>query len=257
MTDQTHKAEQFQALHIPGKPLILFNIWDPGSAKAVAAAGAPALATGSWSVANANGFADGEDLPLSTAIDNLRRIVKATDLPVTVDLESGYGETPAKVGETVSQAIEAGAIGCNLEDSFPADGTLREAADQADRVRSARRAADAANIPFFINARTDVFFQRTGEPHNAAMIDAVMARASLYAKAGASGLFVPGLADIALIERLARMSPLPLNIMAGAKTPPLSELARSGVARVSHGPGPYLLAMKALEEAARSAMSGA
>lgn len=253
MTDQARKAKQFQALHSPGKPLILFNIWDAGSAKAVAASGARAIATGSWSVANANGFADGEDLPLSAVIDNLRRIVKATDLPVTVDLESGYGETPAQVAETISRAIEAGAIGCNLEDSYPADGTLRPAADQTERIRAARQAADKANISFFINARTDVFFQRTAEPHDEALADAALARGRAYAEAGASGFFVPGLANIALIQRVAGASPLPLNIMVGAKTPPASELARAGVARVSHGPGPYLLAMKALEEAARSA----
>src|SRR5260370_34485874 len=94
MTDQTHKAEHFRALHIPGKPLQLFNIWDAGSAKAVAAAGAEAIATSSWSVANANGFSDGEWIPLALAIDNLRRIVGATDLPGTVDLASGCGDTP-------------------------------------------------------------------------------------------------------------------------------------------------------------------
>lgn len=253
MTDQTRKADQFQALHVRGKPLILFNIWDAGSAKAVAAAGARALATGSWSVANANGFADGEHLPLATAIDNLRRIVKVTDLPVTVDLESGYGATPAEVGETVGQAIAAGAIGCNLEDSFPADGTLRPTADQAERIRAVRRAADAARIPFFINARTDVFFQRDSELHDDAMVDAALERGRAYAQAGASGLFVPGLDRIALIKRVAGASPLPVNIMIGSKSPPVSELAQSGVARVSHGPGPYLLAMKALEEAARGA----
>jgi 2-methylisocitrate lyase-like PEP mutase family enzyme len=254
MNDQTRKAEQFQALHIRGKPLILFNIWDAGSAKAVAAAGAQAIATGSWSVANANGSKDGEHFPLAASIDNLRRIVKATELPVTVDLESGYGETAAKVGETVSMAIDAGAIGCNLEDSFPTDGTLRPTADQAHRIRSARQAADAANIRFFINARTDIFFQHPAETHDDAMIDAAIDRARSYAEAGASGLFVPGLDKIALIDRLAGSSPLPLNIMVSTTTPSRDELARSGVARLSHGPGPYLLAMKALEEAARRAI---
>lgn len=255
MNDQIRKAEQFQTLHIPGKPLILFNIWDAGSARAVAASGAPAIATGSWSVAKANGSEDGEHFPLAAVIDNLRRIVKASDLPVTVDLESGYGDTPEKVGETVSMAIDAGAIGCNLEDSFPADGTLRPVADQAERIRSARRAADAAHIPFFINARTDIFFQHPAEAHDDAMIDAAIDRGRAYAQAGASGLFAPGLDKIALINRLAGASPLPLNIMASATTPPRDELARSGVARLSHGPGPYLLAMKALEEAARRAIA--
>src|SRR5437016_391588 len=126
MANQARKAEQFRALHIPGKPLILFNIWDAGSAKAVANGGAKALATSSWSVANANGFSDGEQTPLNFAIENLRRIVVATDLPLTADLESGYGDSPEVVGETVRLAIEAGAIGCNLEDSFPANGELRK-----------------------------------------------------------------------------------------------------------------------------------
>jgi 2-methylisocitrate lyase-like PEP mutase family enzyme len=252
MTVQAQKAEQFRMLHIPGKPLILFNIWDAGSATAVVTAGAKALATGSWSVANANGFADGEHTPISFAIENLRRIVGATDLPVTVDLESGYGDSPEAVGETVAQAIDAGAAGCNLEDSFPTNGKLRATVDQAARIRRARQTADAANIQFFINARTDIFFQVPADQRNDAMIADAIDRAHAYAEAGADGLFAPGLVDIALIGRLAKASPLPLNIMVGDTTPPVRSLAEHGVARVSHGPGPYLMAMKALEEAARA-----
>src|SRR3981081_806690 len=146
MGDQARKAEQFRVLHIPGKPLVLFNIWDAGSAKAVATGGAKAIATSSWSVANTNGLADGEPIPLALAIDNLRRIVGATDLPVTIDLESGYGDASEVVGETSALAIAAGAIGCNLEDSFPANGKLRETVDQAERIRRARQTTDAANI---------------------------------------------------------------------------------------------------------------
>jgi 2-methylisocitrate lyase-like PEP mutase family enzyme len=139
MTDQRRKAEHFRALHIPGKPLPLFNIWDVGSAKAVAAAGAEAIATSSWSVANANGFSDGEQTPLALAIENLRRIAGATDLSVTIDLESAYGDTPGVTAETIGLAIEAGAVGCNLEDSFPANGKLRETVNQCERIRSGRR----------------------------------------------------------------------------------------------------------------------
>jgi 2-methylisocitrate lyase-like PEP mutase family enzyme len=253
MTDQTRKVEQFRALHIPGKPLVLFNIWDAGGAKAVATGGAKAIATGSWSVANANGFADGERIPLALAIDNLRRIVGATDLPVTIDLESGYGDSPEVVGQTIALAIDAGAVGCNLEDSFPANGKLRETVDQADRIRCARQTADAAKIRFFINARTDVFFQRPPEQHDDAMVAETIERARAYAEAGADGVFAPGLANISLIARLAKASPLPLNIMVGDATPPVRALAEHGVARVSHGPRPYLMAMKALEQAARAA----
>jgi methylisocitrate lyase len=253
MTDQRRKAEQFRELHVPGKPLILFNIWDAGSAKAVANAGAKAIATGSWSVAHSNGFDDGEIIPLPYVIDNLRRIVGVTDLPVTIDLESGYGMTLEMVGATIGLAIEAGAVGCNLEDSFPANGQLRGIVDQCARIGRARQVADTAGIRFFINARTDVFFQRPPEQHSDAMMVETIERARAYAKAGADGIFTHGLADITLITRLTAASLLPLNIMIGDATPSVSTLAQHGVARVSHGPRPFLLAMKALEEAARAA----
>jgi 2-methylisocitrate lyase-like PEP mutase family enzyme len=253
MVDQKTKAEQFLALHIPGKPLVLFNLWDAGSAKAVTAGGAKAIATGSWSVANANGFADGERIPFALAIDNLRRIVGATDLPVTIDLESGYGDTPEAAGGTIGLAIDAGAVGCNLEDSFLANGKLREIVDQCDRIRHGRRVADAANIRFFINARTDIFSLRSPERHDDDMVLEAIERACAYAEAGADGLFAPGLADISLIAHLVEASPLPLNIMVSDTTPSARALAEHGVARISYGPRPYLTAMKALEEAARKA----
>jgi 2-methylisocitrate lyase-like PEP mutase family enzyme len=250
MTNQKRKAEEFRRLHVPGSPLVLFNIWDAGGAKVVAKCGAKAIATSSWSVANANGFADGEHIPLAESVDNLRRIVAATDLPVTFDLESGYGDSPTAVAETVGLAIAAGAIGCNLEDSFPANGKLREATDQVARLRQARTTADAAKIPFFINARTDVFFQDPPEQHDEAMVAEALDRARAYADAGADGLFTPGLTNTALIAKLAKASPLPLNIMVTDATSPIRALAEHGVARVSYGPASYLVAMKALEEAA-------
>jgi methylisocitrate lyase len=212
-----------------------------------------AIATSSWAVAAALGFTDGEHVPLHLAIDNLRRIVEITDLPVTFDLESGYGDAPEVVGETVRLAIDAGAIGCNLEDSFPASGKLRPAVEQADRIRRARQTADVTKRRFFINARTDVFFQRPPEEHDEAMLGKAIERARAYAGAGADGIFAPGLMNLALIARLAEASPLPLNIMVGDGSPALAALAECGVARVSHGPGPYLMAMKALQEAARAA----
>ena len=119
MSEARKKADDFHALHVPGRPFVLFNIWDAGTAKTVAAADSRAIATGSWSVAAANGFKDGEDVPLDLAIDNLARIARATALPVSIDIESGYGTTADAVGHTIARTIEAGAIGCNLEDSFP------------------------------------------------------------------------------------------------------------------------------------------
>jgi len=253
MTDQQTKARDFRALHVPGRPLVLFNVWDAGSTKAVDKAGARAIATGSWSVATANGFGDGERLPMDLAIDNLVRIVAATALPVSIDIESGYGAGPEDVGRTVQRTITAGAIGCNLEDSYPETGKLRDTAEQVERIRQARRIADQDGLPYFINARTDVFFQKPPQAHDDALLEAAMERARAYAAAGADGIFAPGLADLALIARLAEASQRPLNIMVGDRTPSLDALARAGVARVSHGPGPFLTAMRALEAAARAA----
>src|SRR4051812_16614114 len=180
MSDQRAKADTFRSLHVAGTPLVLFNIWDAGSAKAVAASGARAIATGSWSVAAANGFADGEALPLDLAIDNLRRIVAATNLPVTIDLESGYGESAAAVARCVERAIGAGAVGCNLEDSVPKNGSLRDVHDQAARIAAARQAAERAGLALFLNARTDVFFTKSADAHDDAIVRAALGRGQVY-----------------------------------------------------------------------------
>jgi 2-methylisocitrate lyase-like PEP mutase family enzyme len=246
MTRQIDKARRFHSLHLDG-PLVLFNIWDPGSAKAVAEAGAQAIATGSWSVAAANGYPDGEAMPLALALDNIARIAAACDLPLTVDLERGYDD----VGATVRGAIAAGAVGCNLEDGL-ADG-MRAIEDQAARIAAARAAADAAGVPMFINARTDLFLQAAPDTHDAALVDQALQRAQAYAAAGADGVFVPGLVDASLIASLVDASPLPVNIMVLPAAPPLARLAELGVARVSHGPGPYLVAMQGLAAAAAEA----
>lgn len=254
MSDQILKAHALRALHAPGDPLVLFNCWDAGSAKAVAAAGARAIATASWAAAAANGHDDGEHLPRELVIANIARIARAVALPVTADLERGYGVTPADVADTVAQAIRAGAVGCNLEDGIEGGG-LRAPDEQALRLRAARDAARRLDVPLFINARTDGFLLAAPDDHDDALLDATLARARLYAAHGADGLFVPGLVDAALIERLVRASPLPVNLMAAAGTPPLATLRALGVARLSHGPGPYLQAMRALEQAARGALA--
>lgn len=250
MTDQ-QKTATFRALHVPGTPVVLVNVWDAGSAKAVTDAGAPALATGSWSVAAAHGFADGEQLPLDVAVANLTRIVGATELPVSVDLESGYGADAAAVAATFMQAVEVGAVGCNLEDSLPGDGSLRPTDEQVARITSARKAVGA---DFFINGRTDVFFQKPPEEHDASMVKDALERAKAYADAGADGLFVPGLVNPELIAEVVQGSSLPVNIMVMDDSLTVAQLAALGVARISQGPGPYLRAMKALEDDARAAL---
>jgi len=248
---QQDKAAAFRVLHVPGTPLVLFNAWDAGSAKAVAKSNAAAIATGSWSIAASNGLPDGEKVDRSLHLKTIESIAGAVDLPVTGDLESGFSQQPEGVGETVRLAIEAGAIGCNLEDSFPADGSLRPAEDAVERYRAARAAADAALPGFFINARTDVFFQRPADEHSMEMVEEALERGRAYAEAGADGLFVPFVTDLDLIRALPERSPLPLNVMRMSPEPSIAQLAATGVARISHGPYPYILAMDTLERAAR------
>jgi 2-methylisocitrate lyase-like PEP mutase family enzyme len=252
MTTQQEKAQTFHSLHIAGKPLVLFNIWDAGSAKAVADAGAAALATGSWSVAAAHGYPDGERIPLDVALANLRRIVANTALPVTFDVESGYGASPDEVGNTIAAAIQAGAVGCNIEDSFPADGSLRSVDEAAARIAQARAAADRSDVAFFINARCDVFFRKPAATHDSSLVEAALVRAAAYAKAGADGFFVPGLADMALIAAVTQRSPLPVNILVDLGAASLEALAAAGVARISHGASPYVVAMNAVRDAAKT-----
>jgi len=247
MPSQSEKAALFAALHRPGDPVILFNIWDPGSARAVAEGGAKALATGSASVAAANGFADGEGFPIEVALANAARIAAAVELPVTVDFEGGYAVVPDAVAANVKRLQETGAIGCNFEDQIVGGEGLHAIADQAARIAAARAAVGTS---FFINARTDIFLQAKPDTHDDAKVDAAIERAEAYADAGASGFFVPGLANLALLERVCAASPLPVNFMAFPGAPSTAEVAGVGVARISHGPFPYMDAMKALTAAA-------
>jgi 2-methylisocitrate lyase-like PEP mutase family enzyme len=254
--DQAARADEFRRLHVPGKPVVIFNAWDAGSALAVAAAGARAIGTGSWSVAAAHGFPDGEKMPLELAIANLERIVAAVDVPVSIDLEAGYGPRPDDVARSVTLAIRAGAIGINLEDGLDDEHGIREIADQVARIRAARAAADKLSVPLYINARTDFFLQAEPSEHDAALVAAAKERAGAYAAAGASGLFVPCVVKAEQIREICASTSLPVNVLVVPSLPSKSELARLGVARISHGPGPYRAAMKFVEESAREAILG-
>ena len=243
---------RFRRLHVPGSPLVLFNVWDVGSARALEEVGASAIATSSWAIATAYGFDDGELMPRELMLETVRRIVEGTGVPVTVDLESGYGQTPDDVARTVGPSAQAGAVGCNLEDRDPSDGSLRTVADAAARIEAARRAADAVGNGFFLNARTDVFLSGGEVNEDDGAIDDVLRRSRAYSDAGADGFFVPGLTDLGTIRRLADECPLPLNVMRTGEDPSIEALADAGVARISHGPMPYLLAMEKLRQVAAS-----
>jgi 2-methylisocitrate lyase-like PEP mutase family enzyme len=247
MMDQIQKAEAFAALHRRGEPLVLINIWDVASAGAVVKAGAKALATSSVAVAQAQGFDDGETLPRELLMAIAARIAAAHDLPLTVDSEAGYGSGPQQVAETVDLLIAAGAVGMNIEDQVIGGSGLYDVSDQSSRIAGARRAADKAGVPFFINARTDIFLKLPRDQHTKEHVAAALQRGQVYAQAGASGFFVPGLTDPGLIAAACEGSALPVNIMGNAFTPSASEMARLGVARISLGPRPFRAMLKHVE----------
>lgn len=251
-----HKAQAFEALHRKHDPLVLFNAWDPGSAQAVARAGARAIATGSASVAAAHGFKDGEALSLDLALANLERIVGSVELPVTLDFEGGYAVETDRLAENVRRVIAAGAVGINFEDQVVGGEGLHDAAVQCARISAIRDAADGEGVPLFINARTDLFLKAKPPQHDEAMLDAAISRSRSYSGAGASGFFAPGLREEGMIRTLCAESPLPVNILMYPDAPSRKTLADCGVARISHGPFPYIEAMKALTEAARRALDG-
>jgi len=244
------KFETFAALHVRGDPVVLYNIWDVGSALAVEKAGAKALATGSHPVADANGWADGQIVPMEFAFANATRIMDATELPLTVDFEGGYAVEPAEVGGNVGQLADTGAVGCNFEDQVIGGEGLHPLDLQVQRIEAIRR---AVGDQFFINARTDLFLKT--QTYDDALIDQVVERGKAFAGAGASGFFVPRLADPAQIERVVREVPLPLNVIAFPGAPDKKVWAEAGVARISYGPFPHRALMATLEEMARAAIS--
>jgi len=255
MTTQREKADIFRDLHIKENPLILFNIWDAGSAKAIEEAGAKAIATGSWSVAAANGFGDGEKLPFDFALANLERIAASVDAPVTIDIEGGYATDNSELKENIKKVIAAGAVGINFEDQIVGGEGLYTIEEQCARIEAIREEAEQSAISLFINARTDIFLKTYPAKHNEAQMDEAIRRAAEYARAGASGLFAPGLRDTEFIKKLCELAPIPLNIMVLPDTPPSGVLAKLGVSRISYGPEPYRRMTEALKESARKAFS--
>ena len=244
------KFETFAALHVPGNPVVLYNIWDVGSSLAVVAAGAKALATGSHPVADAHGWPDGQQVPIDFALANAKRIVDAVDLPLTVDFESAYSNDPELGGANVLRLAATGAVGCNFEDQVIGGEGLHPLELQVERIAAIRK---AVGDEFFINARTDLLLKT--QTHDDALIDQVVERGQAFADAGASGFFVPRLADPKQIQRVVREVPLPLNVIAFPGAPDKRIWAEAGVARISHGPFPHRALMAKLTEMAREAIA--
>jgi 2-methylisocitrate lyase-like PEP mutase family enzyme len=236
---QHDRAALFRRLHAPGVDpiLVLPNAWDAMSARVVEAAGARAIATTSAGISWALGHPDGQGITREAMAAAVRVIVDAVRVPVTADVESGYGSgTPEDAAETARAVIDAGAVGMNLEDAPGENGApVVEAEAQAARIAAARAAAERAGVALFINARTDVYLRKVGD--EAGRFDETVRRANAYAAAGADGLFVPGVSDAETIRRLAAAVRAPLNVIGGPGVPSVGELRALGVARVSVGPG--------------------
>lgn len=243
------RFETFAALHVAGDPVILYNVWDVGSAGAVAAAGAKALATGSHPVADANGWPDGQQVPLEFVLANAKRIVESVELPVTIDFEGAYSTDPGEGAANAERLKETGAVGCNFEDQVIGGEGLHPLDLQVKRIAAIRH---AIGDDFYINARTDLFLKT--KTYDDLLIDEVIERGKAFADAGASGFFVPRLSDPRQIVRVVKEVPLPLNLIAFPGAPPASEWANAGVARISHGPFPHRELMAKLTEMARRAI---
>jgi 2-methylisocitrate lyase-like PEP mutase family enzyme len=250
--NQVEKAKRFAELHVAGTPLLLYNAWDAGSAKAVLEAGAKAIATSSWSVAAAQGYGDGEAIPIGFAEQIVGRITATVDIPVTVDFEGGYSEDDGELAANIARLLDLGVIGINFEDRIVKGSGLYSVDRQARRIAAIRKAAERKGVDLFINARTDVFFE-----HGDDAVGEALDRAKAYAAAGASGFFVPGLVNDALIGRVAEAVTLPVNVMIMDGVPSNGRLSELGVARISYGPIPYVRAMIGLRQEATAPLNEA
>lgn len=253
-------AERFRSLHHEASPLILPNAWDAASAATLVAAGFGAIATSSGAISRSLGYSDGEGTPADEMFAATARIVagaaaeRGAGLPpvlVTADIETGYGLSAA---ELVARLVEAGAVGCNLEDSDPRTGKLMSASEQVDRIRAVVRAAHEAGTALVVNARVDVHVRQDGPEDS--RLERSMMRARLYLEAGADCVFPIMLSDDADIAAYVKGVPGPVNIMSRATTPSLRRLAELGVARVTFGSGLHRVALTALKEAAERISRG-
>jgi len=249
---QAEMAKQFLARHLTTPVLLLPNVWDGLSARLFVAAGFDALATTSGGVAWALGYRDGEVAPWAEVAAATARIVRCSRVPITADIEAGYGRTPAEVGDRVAEIIQAGVIGINLEDGL--HGAIRDIEEAAARIRAAREAAQRQDVPIVINARCDVFFLGRGEAEQQ-FADAVT-RCEAYRLAGADCVYPFGLRDPATIAAFARAVDMPVNITGRPGMPDAAALEQLGVARITIASAPALVAMSAVQKVATELKAG-
>ncbi|HZW79804.1 MAG TPA: isocitrate lyase/phosphoenolpyruvate mutase family protein [Candidatus Deferrimicrobiaceae bacterium] len=242
MVQQEAKAAAFRVLHSGREILLLPNVWDVASARLIEQAGFKAIATSSAGIAFSLGYPDGQIIPRKEMLQAIARIAKAVGVPVSADVEAGYGNSPEDAGQTARAVMDAGAIGMNLEDAS-ADSTAALVALplQLEKIHAVREMANRLRIPLVLNARTDVYLLQIGDPAN--RYDETIRRLSAFCEAGADCVFVPGLRDAPTIGRLVADLKCPINILAGPGSPSVPDLFKLGVARVSLGSGPMRACM--------------
>ena len=247
---QAELARQFLALHDGQNILVLPNAWDVASARIFEDAGFPAIGTTSAGVANSFGYADGQKIPRKEMLAVAHRIAEAVDIPVTADVEAGFGSTPEEVADTAREVIAAGAVGMNLEDGVDEKpGWLADVNRQKEIIQAVLEVSASAGVTFVLNARTDVFLNGIGPAET--RLARTIERLNAYQAAGAQSVFAPGVKDKETIAQLARGVAGPLNILATIGTPPIAELQQLGVARVSVGSGPMRATLGFLGRMAR------
>ena len=249
VSEQAAKAEAFRALHKGPRALVMANAWDAMTARMFEAEGFPAIATTSGGIAGALGFRDGEGAPWDEVVGQTMRVARAVSVPVTADIEGGFGATPEEVGRHIGEIIAAGAVGVNLEDSIPGQGGMRTLDDAAARVRAARAAATAAGVPIVINARVDLFIRHVGEGE--AQLAAAIERGRAYLAAGADSIYPIGLRDEPTIKRLVDALKCPININVRAGHPTVAALEALGVRRITTATSLAMLALSAVRDAVR------
>ena len=257
---QRRRAETFRERHAETdtEPLVLPNAWDAASTILYEAAGFPAVGTSSAGVAAAMGVPDGEHLPRGEMLAVVDRIAHSVAIPVSADVEAGYGDTPEEVAETIRATVDAGAVGVNLEDGAVGeddeglDGGLVDADLHCAKIRAARDAAEEVGVPIVINGRTDVFWRAVGD--EADRVERAVERANAYFEAGSDCLFVPGVTDPDAIEALVDGIDGPLNVLGGPGAPSIPQLGELGVARVSVGSGPMRATLGYLREVCEELM---
>jgi 2-methylisocitrate lyase-like PEP mutase family enzyme len=237
MPELLQRANALRALHRTGRVLLLPNVWDAASARIIAEAGFPAIATTSAGIAFSLGYPDGQKISRQEMLAQVARIARAVKVPVTADVEAGYGDRPEDAAQTAYEVIEAGAVGMNFEDGT--DDPQRPLIDlplQLKRIQAIREAALKSGVPLVLNARTDVYLSQAGAPET--RYHHALERSRAYRDAGADCVFIPGLRDPKIIQQFVQDVQCPLNILAGPGSPSVTELEKLGVARVSLGSAP-------------------